>query len=112
MALAPRYRTTDFAKVGLWEQRFVEMLTATVTEVNNHMSTAIHNAIDPLVARAEGRVPPRREGQTATERKQEIDAALLATRLLREERKRLVEEERTTNAAAHPKRRRVQPAAP
>ena len=51
-------------------------------------------AVEPLLARAEGRTPPRREGQTATERKQEIDQALVACRLLRKERKQCAAEER------------------
>ena len=112
VTLAPRYRNAQLARVVPLEQRLVGLLTATVDEVNNHTTTAIYNAIDPLVARAEGRAPPRREGQTATERKHEIDATLLATRLLREERRRLVEEERVAKAEARPKRRRVEPDAP
>ena len=51
-------------------------------------------ALEPLIARAEGRVPARRPDQTATERKQEIDQALLACRLLREERRMVADEER------------------
>ena len=39
-------------------------------------------------------MPARRPGQTAAERKQELDQTLVASRLLREERKQVVAEER------------------
>ncbi len=84
------------ARINERESRFVGHLAVAVDSVNSHVAAAL----EPLVARAEGRVPPRREGQTATERKQEIDQALLAGRALREERRQLVEEEKAERAAA------------
>ena len=103
VTLAPRYRTARLARIGPLEQRFAAHLAATANDIKAHVDAAL----DPLLMRSEGRIPPRREDQTAAERKQEIDQALVATRLLREERKRLVEEERA--AKARPKRRRAEP---
>jgi hypothetical protein len=91
-----RFRQAELARLNEIERRFVGHLAAVVSTVNEHTTAAL----EPLVARAEGRIPPRREGQTATERKQEIDQALLAGRALREERKALVEEERAQKAAS------------
>ena len=88
--MGARYRAAELARIGEVEKRFLGHLAAAAESVNAHTTAAVA----PLLARAEGRVPARRPGQTATERKQEIDQALVASRLLKEERKRLVEEER------------------
>jgi hypothetical protein len=107
LVMTARYRAAELAKINEFERRFVGHLTAAVDSVNAHTTAAI----GPLVARSEGRIPARREGQTAAARKNEIDQALLAGRLLREERKLLVAEERAEKAAARearpPKRRRT-----
>ena len=99
LALPARYRQAEQARIRALEARFLGHLAAAAEGINAHTTAALA----PIAARLEGRVPERRAGQTATERKQEIDKALLATRLLREERKRLVQEERQERAA---KRRR------
>jgi len=90
LGMSARGRAAELARISEVERRFVGHLAATAECVNAHTTAAL----EPLIARAEGRVPARREGQSAAERKQEIDQALVASRLLREERKRLVEEER------------------
>jgi len=91
VVMGSRYRAAELARISEVERRFLGHLGAAAESVNAHTTAALA----PLLARAEGRVPARREGQSATERKQEVDMALVASRLLREERKRLVEEERT-----------------
>jgi hypothetical protein len=108
LVLPARYRRAELVRINEIERRFVTHLVTVVNTVNEHTTAAL----EPLVARSEGRIPPRREGQTATERKREIDQALLATRTLREERKALVEEERAQKAADRPaaKRRKCAPA--
>ena len=93
--MGARYRAAELARIGEVEKRFLGHLAAAAESVNAHTTAAVA----PLLARAEGRVPARRPGQTATERKQEIDQALVACRLLKEERKRLVEEERQERKA-------------
>ena len=103
MAMLARYRTAELSRIAELESRVAGHLVAATNDFKGHVDAALQ----PLIARAEGRIPPRREDQTAAERKQEIDQALVATRLLREERKRLVEEERA--AKARPKRRRAEP---
>ncbi len=100
LVMTARYRAAELARISEFEQRFVGHLNAAVDTVNAHTTAAL----EPLIAREDGRVPPRREGQTATQRKLEVDAALLAGRLLREERKQLVEEERAEKAAARESR--------
>jgi len=90
LLLSARGRATELARISEVERRFLGHLGAAAESVNAHTTAAL----EPLLARAEGRVPARREGQTATERKQELDQALVASRLLREERRQLVEEER------------------
>jgi hypothetical protein len=104
LVLPARYRRAELLRINEIERRFVTHLVTVVNTVNAHTDAAL----EPLIARAEGRVP----GQTATERKREIDQALLATRTLREERKALVEEERAEKAANMPaaKRRKTAPA--
>ena len=87
VTLAPRYRNAQLTKVGALEQRFVGYLTSTGNDIKSHVNTAL----EPLIARAEGRVPPRREGQTAAQRKVEIDQVMIG---LRHERTELVAEER------------------
>ena len=96
--MTARYRVAELARINELEQRFVGHLTATANDVKAHVDIAI----EPLITRAEGRVPPRREGQTAAARKVELGLVMSG---LRHERKRLVEEER----AARPKRRGAEP---
>ena len=62
----------------------------------------------PLLTRSEGRVPPRRAGQTAAERKLELDQALPA---LRAERQRCAEEEKKEKAEAKAEAKRAKEAA-
>ena len=74
----------------------LEGIAAGADRVNLHTS----QQIAPLVARAEGRVPPRRPDQTPTERKLELDQALMNMRALREERKQCIKEEKQQKEAA------------
>ena len=103
MAMLARYRTAELPRIAELESRVAGHLVAATNDFKGHVDAAV----EPLIARAEGRTPPRREGQTASERMQEIDQVLVATRLLRKERKRLVEEERAAAREARPKRRRA-----
>ena len=90
LVLPNRFKQGELERLNELERRFLGHLAAATECVNAHTTAAL----EPLLARVEGRVPPRREGQTATERKQEIDQALVASRLLRKEREGLVQEER------------------
>jgi hypothetical protein len=58
------------------------------------------------MARSEGRVPPRREGQTLAQRKTELDLAMIS---LRSERREIVlaeKRERDERRATQPSKRR------
>jgi len=56
----------------------------------------VHTRLDRLETRLSGSIPPRQEGQSATQRKNEIDEVLPA---LRRERQACVEEEKEEKAA-------------
>ena len=90
LVMSARYRAAELARVSEVERRFVGHLAATAECVNAHTTAAL----EPLLARAEGRVPARRPDQTAAERKIELQQILAGVPLLREERKQCAEEER------------------
>ena len=100
LAMAVRYRAAELDRITKLENRFVGHLEAATGDIKNHMDSALA----PVVARLEGRVPARREDQTAGERKLEVDQALLH---LRNERKELVAEERREREQRPSKRREV-----
>ena len=87
LTMSARFRSAELARINEIENRFVGHLAAAVEHVNAHTSAEI----EPIRARLEGRVPARREGQTASERKVELDLAMVG---LRHERKELVAEEK------------------
>ena len=82
-----RFQGAELARINELEVRFVGHLEATATEIKTHVDAAL----EPLIARAEGRMPPRREGQSAAQRKFELDQSMLA---MRNERREIVAEER------------------
>jgi hypothetical protein len=93
LVLAARYRAAELAKINEFERRFIGHLTAVVDNVNAHTDAAL----EPLVARAEGRLPPMREGQTIAQRKTEVDLAMVS---LRSERRELVAAENGSERSA------------
>ena len=94
LVLPARYRQAELARLSEAERRFVGHLEVAVGTINDHTTETISQAVEPLLARAEGRVPPRRPDQTATERKIELQQILAGVPLLREERRQCAEEER------------------
>jgi len=101
--LPPRYREAEMARIDELEMRFVGHLAAAANSVKDHVDAAL----EPLIARAEGRLPPRRAGQTLSQRKAELDQVMVG---LRHERSQLVaaeKEEREAKRAAEPPRKRA-----
>jgi hypothetical protein len=102
LVLPARYRRAELVRINELEQRFVGHLVTVVNTVNEHTTAAL----EPLIARAEGRIPPRREGQTLAQRKTELDLAMVS---LRSERREIVlaeKRERDEHRAAQPSKRR------
>ena len=103
LSIATRYRAAEIARVNEFERRFAGHLSATEGDIKSHVDAAL----EPLIARAEGRLPPRRAGQTLGQRKAELDQATVG---LRQERKEIVaaeKEERGAKRAAEPPRKRA-----
>ena len=100
--LPPRYREAEMARIDDLEMRFVGHLAAAANSVKDHVDAAL----EPLLARAEGRLPPRRAGQTLSQRKAELDQVMIG---LRHERSQLVAAEREEREAkrAEPPRKRA-----
>ena len=102
LVMDARFRAAELAKINELECRFAAHMSATAEDINAHTTASL----EPLIARAEGRPPPRREGQSAASRKAELDQVLVG---LRHERKELVLEERAERdamrAAAPPRKR-------
>ncbi len=95
MPLAHRQR--DAKVLRSLEASVKEHMDKKTEEVKDHVSKKaeeVKEHVAPLLAMAEGRVPARRDGQTAAERRRETDQALLAMRALRDERKECAKEER------------------
>jgi hypothetical protein len=103
LILPARYQQAELARVNELERRFLGHLTTVVNTVNAHTTAAL----EPLIARAEGRLPPMREGQTLAQRKTELDLAMVS---LRSERREIVLAEKRgrdeRRAAQQSKRRR------
>jgi hypothetical protein len=101
-----RFRQTELSRINELERRFVGHLADVANTICDHTTAAL----EPLVARAEGRLPPMREGQTIAQRKTELDLAMVS---LRSERRELVaaeKREREERRATQPsKRRRKEP---
>ncbi len=95
LVMTARYRAAELAKINEFERRFVGHLTAAVDSVNAHTSAAL----EPLLQRSAGEIPARRPGQSAAQRRREIDGILPTFRALRDERKACVAEERAEAAA-------------
>ena len=87
--LPPRYRCAEESKLAELEKAVTAHVTAEANRVVSEVSAAMSSAMAPLIARSEGRVPPRRPGQTAAERKLELDQVLPR---LRAEHKQCAEE--------------------
>jgi len=103
LTMAARYRAAELARIEELEMRFVGHLAAAANSVKDHVDAAL----EPLIARAEGRLPPRRPGQTLSQRKVELDQVMIG---LRHERSQLVaaeKEEREAKRAAEPPRKRA-----
>ena len=103
LTMAVRYRAAEIARVKELELRFVRHLATAANNVKDHIDVAL----EPLLARAEGRLPPRRAGQTLSQRKVELDLAMAG---LRHERKEILAaegDERRAKCAAEPPSKRV-----
>ena len=104
--LAPRYQAADAEVLSQLREKWKEDLTDAARGINEHTTeeiAGVHSRLDHMQAqqerieaRLEGKLPPRRPDQTATQRKREIDEVLPG---LRQERKELVAEERAEKAA-------------
>ena len=107
LTMPTRYRTAELARIEELEMRFVGHLAAAANSVKDHVDAAL----EPLLARAEGRLPPRRAGQTLSQRKAELDQVMIG---LRQERSELVaaeKEEREAKRAAEKEEREAKRAA-
>jgi hypothetical protein len=104
LTLLARYREQDRKTLDKLEGAFQKYLDDKTKEVKEHVT----QAVAPLVARSEGRIPPRRPGQTAAERRREIDAVLPMLRALKDERKQCAEEERREQAETRQNKRAAQ----
>jgi len=99
LTLAPRYQEAEARELASLRENFKGILAEAASSVNAHTASevaGVHSRLDRLDTRLSGFIPERREGQTATERKSEIDEVLPA---LRRERQACVEEERAAKAA-------------
>jgi hypothetical protein len=97
--LAPRYQAADAETLSKLREKWKDDLADATSEINQHTTNevaGVHSRLDCIEARLEGKLPPRRPDQTATQRKREIDEVLPG---LRDERKQLVAEERAEKAA-------------
>jgi hypothetical protein len=97
--LAPRYQATDAETLVKLREKWKDDLADAARDINQHTTSevaGVHSRLERIEARLEGKLPPRRPDQTATQRKREIDEVLPG---LRQERKQLVEEERAEKAA-------------
>jgi len=98
-SLAPRYQAADAEVLAALRDKYKEALTELASCINKHTTdevAGVHARLDNIETRLSGSIPPRREGQTATQRKNEIDEVLPA---LRRERQACVEEEKAAKAA-------------
>jgi len=98
-SLAPRYQGDDADVLAILRDKFKEVFEEAAREINKHITeevASVHTRLDNIEIRLSGSIPPRREGQTATQRKNEIDEVLPA---LRRERQACVEEEKAAKAA-------------
>ena len=98
--LAPRFRRAEEARLAELERAIAAHVTSEANRVISEVSSAVADTMAPLLARSEGRVPARRPGQSAAERKLELDQALASVPALRAERQRCAEEERAAKNAA------------
>ena len=63
LGMSARGRAAELVRIGQVEKRFLGHLAAAAECINAHTTAAL----EPLLARSEGRIPQRREGQTAPE---------------------------------------------
>ena len=99
LTLAPRYQAEDAEVLVVLREKFKEVFTETAGDINKHTTEEVagmHARLDNIETRLSGSIPPRQEGQTATQRKNEIDEVLPA---LRRERQACVDEEKDEKAA-------------
>jgi dGTP triphosphohydrolase len=97
--LSPQKQATDRSILDDLFEKYKDILADALKSVNEHTSNEVaglHERLDRLEARLAGDIPERREGQSASDRKRELDEVLPR---LRHERQQLVEEEKAEKAA-------------
>jgi hypothetical protein len=98
-SIAPRYQASDREALDHLFEKYKDSFADAVKSINEHTSdevAGLHERLDRLEARLAGDIPERREGQSASDRKRELDEVLPR---LRHERQQLVEEEKAEKAA-------------
>jgi hypothetical protein len=74
----PRKRhEAEEARIEELEQLLDRKVGETAQDIKDH----VDKVLEPLLARAEGRIPPRPDGQSASSRKAEVDQSMLSLRI-------------------------------
>lgn len=96
--MAPRYQANDREELDKLVAQWKDVIADASQDINQHTTNEIagvHQRLDNIEARLTGEIPARREGQSASDRKRELDEILPR---LRHERHHLVQEEREEKA--------------